>query len=135
MAKNAEKTAATKSRETKLSKKSVEELIAIILRKDETERNLSNQIKNLKSEINTLAGINKTLEKDKEDAEQSISIYQEKLKNLNNSIETIQTNAENDRNSLIVSIQGYIKDAAFWRKLFFTCGILWVILSLLIFLV
>jgi phage-related tail protein len=37
-----------KCRKTKLSKKSVEELISIILRKDDTERKLSNQVNNYK---------------------------------------------------------------------------------------
>lgn len=54
MAKDA-KTAATKSRETKLGKKTAEELIQIILRKDKTERNLNAQIVNLKSENNNLS--------------------------------------------------------------------------------
>lgn len=53
MAKNA-KEIAVKGRQTKLSKKSNEELISIILRKDETERKLSNQIVNLKAEVNSL---------------------------------------------------------------------------------
>lgn len=43
-----------KSRTTKLSKKTNNELIEIILRKDKTESNLSSQVKNLKAENNTL---------------------------------------------------------------------------------
>ena len=53
MTKNVESPAA-KSRQTKLSKKSSEELIQIILRKDKTEKNLSAQIINLKNEVNNL---------------------------------------------------------------------------------
>ena len=54
MAKNG-KTAAVKGRETKLNKKSNDELIQIILKKDKVERNLNNQIKSLKGEINSLS--------------------------------------------------------------------------------
>lgn len=46
--------AQAKGRQTKLSKKTNEELINIILRKDKTERLNSNQIKTLKAEINEL---------------------------------------------------------------------------------
>ena len=46
--------AQAKGRQTKLSKKTHDELIAIILRKDKTERLNANQIKNLKYEINNL---------------------------------------------------------------------------------
>lgn len=53
MTKNVESPAA-KSRQTKLSKKSAEELIQIILRKDKTEKSLSAQIINLKNEVNNL---------------------------------------------------------------------------------
>lgn len=49
-----EKTAALKSRQTKLLKKSKEELIEIILKKDKIEKNQVNQISNLKGEINSL---------------------------------------------------------------------------------
>lgn len=53
MAKNA-KDVAVKGRQTKLSKKTSEELIDIILRKDATERKLNAQIVNFKGEINNL---------------------------------------------------------------------------------
>ena len=49
-----EQSAALKSRQTKLLKKSKEELIEIILRKDKVEKNQVNQISNLKGEINSL---------------------------------------------------------------------------------
>lgn len=44
-----------KSRQTKLMKKSNEELIQIILKKDKIERNLNGQIANLKGEVNSLS--------------------------------------------------------------------------------
>ena len=49
-----EQTPAIKRRQTKLLKKSKEELIEVILRKDKIERNQVNQISNLKGEINSL---------------------------------------------------------------------------------
>lgn len=49
-----EQSAALKSRQTKLLKKSKEELIEIVLKKDKIEKNQVNQISNLKGEINSL---------------------------------------------------------------------------------
>ena len=49
-----EQSAALKSRQTKLLKKSKEELIEIVLRKDKIEKNQVKQISNLKGEMNSL---------------------------------------------------------------------------------
>ena len=49
-----ERSAALKGRQTKLLKKSKEELIEIVLKKDKIEKNQVNQISNLKGEINSL---------------------------------------------------------------------------------
>lgn len=49
-----EQNAALKARQTKLLKKSKEELIEVILRKDKIEKNQVKQISNLKGEINSL---------------------------------------------------------------------------------
>ena len=54
MANVKEKSAALKSRQTKLLKKSKEELIEIVLRKDKIAKNQVKQISNLKGEINSL---------------------------------------------------------------------------------
>lgn len=54
MANVKEQSAAFKSRQTKLLKKSKEELIEIVLRKDKIEKNQVNQISKLKGEINSL---------------------------------------------------------------------------------
>ena len=51
---NVKENAALKSRQTKLLKKSKDELIEVILRKDKIEKNQVNQISNLKGEINSL---------------------------------------------------------------------------------
>ena len=54
MANVKEQSAALKSRQTKLLKKSKEELIEVILRKDKVEKNQVKQSSNLKGEINSL---------------------------------------------------------------------------------
>ena len=54
MANVKEHSAALKSRKTNLLKKSKEELIEIVLKKDKIEKNQVNQISNLKGEINSL---------------------------------------------------------------------------------
>lgn len=54
MANVKEQSAALKSRQTKLLKKSKDELIEIILKKDKIEKNQVKQISNLKGEINYL---------------------------------------------------------------------------------
>ena len=51
---NVKENAALKSRQTKLLKKSKEELIEIVLKKDKVERNQVNQISKLKGEVNSL---------------------------------------------------------------------------------
>lgn len=60
--------AQAKGRQTKLSKKSSEELIDIILRKDKTERLNASTIKNLKTEINKLKESNSNLCRNVQDA-------------------------------------------------------------------
>ena len=53
MANVKEQSAAVKSRQTKLSKKTKEELIKIVLRKDQSEINQVRQISKLKEEVNS----------------------------------------------------------------------------------
>ena len=81
MAKNG-KTAAVKGRETKLNKKSNDELIQIILKKDKVERNLNNQIKSLKGEINALSTRVKNFDSDMEGTIQTIESYKDQVKTL-----------------------------------------------------
>ena len=66
MAKNAKELGQVKARQTKLGKKSVEELIQIILRKDATERKLNSNIVNLKAEVNSLTSRVNNFDKDQE---------------------------------------------------------------------
>lgn len=66
MAKNAKELGQVKARQTKLGKKSVEDLIQIILRKDATERKLNSNIVSLKSEVNALTSRVDNFDKDQE---------------------------------------------------------------------
>ena len=66
MAKNAKELGQVKARQTKLGKKSGEELIEIILRKDATERKLNSNIVNLKAEVNSLTSRVNNFDKDQE---------------------------------------------------------------------
>lgn len=78
MAKNAKESAQVKGRQTKLSKKSAEELIEIILRKDKTERNLNAQVVNLKAEVNSLTTRINNFDKDQEGNIKAISNWKKK---------------------------------------------------------
>ena len=64
-----ELSAAEKSRKTKLSKKSIEELVNIILRKDDVGRRKDNLIKALKINIQGLEKKNESLNNDIKNAE------------------------------------------------------------------
>lgn len=66
MAKNAKEISQVKARQTKLGKKSAEDLIQIILRKDATERKLNSTIVNLKAEVNSLTTRVNNFNKDQE---------------------------------------------------------------------
>lgn len=79
---------AIKCRQTKLEKKSHEELVQIILKKDNIERNLNKQIVNLKSEVNTLNTRIKGFEKDCAGDITIIETLHTEVKHLNESIRT-----------------------------------------------
>lgn len=84
-----EQSPALKSRQTKLFKKSKEELIEVILRKDKVEKNQVKQISNLKGEINSLQTKIKSLIADNngtiktlEDVKKNLSILDDRNKTL-----------------------------------------------------
>ena len=83
MANVKEQSAALKSRQTKLLKKSKEELIEIVLKKDKIEKNQVNQISNLKGEINSLQSRIKGFIADSEGDSNTIYELREKLANAN----------------------------------------------------
>lgn len=96
MAKNG-KTAAVKGRETKLNKKSNDELIQIILKKDKVERNLNNQIKSLKGEINALSTRIKNFDSDMEGTIQAIESYKDQVKTLQEKNDTLSIESKDNR--------------------------------------
>lgn len=98
MAKNG-KTAAVKGRETKLNKKSNDELIQIILKKDKVERNLNNQIKSLKGEINSLSTRVKNFDSNMEETIQAIEFYKDQVKTLQEKNNTLSIESK-DNSSL-----------------------------------
>lgn len=83
MANVKEQNASLKARQTKLLKKSKDELIEVILRKDKVERNQVNQISNLKGEINSLQSRIKGFIADSEGDNNTICELREKLANAN----------------------------------------------------
>lgn len=78
MANVKEQNASLKARQTKLLKKSKDELIDVILRKDKVERNQVNQISKLKGEINALQSRIKGFESDNEGNEKIIKELRER---------------------------------------------------------
>lgn len=96
MAKNA-KSAAVKGRETKLAKKSNEELIQIILRKDATERNLQTQVQNLKSEVNTLTTRVENFDKDMEGTNNALEAHKDRVATLMEQKATLQMEVEDTK--------------------------------------
>lgn len=96
MAKNG-KTAAVKGRETKLNKKSNDELIQIILKKDKIERNLNNQIKSLKGEVNALSNCVKNFDSDMEGTYQTLESYKDQVKTLNEKNDALKIEANDNR--------------------------------------
>ena len=65
-----------KGRQTKLSKKSSEELIEIILRKDDTERKLTSQLNSLKTEVST--------------KEEDAKVFESKFKNIKKNYDALK---------------------------------------------
>ena len=82
MAQKTKELSQVKARQTKLGKKSHDELIQIVLKKDKVERNLNNQIKSLKAEVNTLSTRVNNFDADMEGTCQSLESYKDKCKTL-----------------------------------------------------
>ena len=134
MANVKEQSAALKSRQTKLLKKSKEELIEIVLRKDKIEKNQVNQISNLKGEINSLNNEIKGFIADSEGDQKIIKELREsysKLEDLNKTLhENIAFNRSeleettNQFNKIIVETENKAKS---WANIAITLGIAFVI--------
>ena len=91
-----ELTSAEKSRVTKLSKKSSEELIDIIIRKDDVERRKDKLIACLKTNI---AGLENKISNIQEDLRNAEAEYVDILKK-NNTLATIAQNKQNELNDI-----------------------------------
>ena len=97
MTKEKELSSTDKRRRTTLRKKSVEELVGIILRKDDTERRLSKSIETFKKlqeindkRINTLQDSIDMSEEIQSNQEKTIAALNATIVNKNKSIETIE---------------------------------------------
>ena len=134
MANVKEQSAALKGRQTKLLKKSKEELIEIVLRKDKIEKNQVNQISNLKGEINSLNSRIKGFIADSEGDQKIIKELREscsKLEDLNKTLhENIAFNRSeleettNQFNKIIIETENKAKS---WANIAITLGIAFII--------
>ena len=95
-----EKSVALKSRQTKLLKKSKEELIEVILRKDKIEKNQVKQISNLKGEINSLNSEIKGFIADSEGDQKIIKELRESCSKLEDLNKTLHENIAFNRSEL-----------------------------------
>ena len=129
-----EQSAALKSRQTKLLKKSKEELIEIVLKKDKIEKNQVNQISNLKGEINSLNSRIKGFIDDSEGDQKTIKELKDncyKLKDLNKTLHEIIDSRDieleettNKFNRLILEKETKAKS---WANIAITLGVAFII--------
>ena len=97
---NIKENAALKSRQTKLLKKSKDELIEVILRKDKIEKNQVKQISNLKGEINSLNSEIKGFIADSEGDQKIIKELRESCSKLEDLNKTLHENIAFNRSEL-----------------------------------
>ena len=129
-----EQSPALKRRQTKLLKKSKEELIEVILRKDKIEKNQVKQISNLKGEINSLnARINSFIADNKgaQETIKELKAYCSKLEDLNKTLhENIAFSnskleeTDNKLNKIIVEKENKAKS---WANIAITLGVAFII--------
>ena len=134
MANVKEQSAALKSRQTKLLKKSKEELIEVILRKDKIEKNQVKQISNLKGEINSLNSRINGFIADSEGDQETIkrlrecnSKYEDINKTLHEVINSKSVELEETDNKLNKIIVEKETKAKSWANIAITLGIAFVI--------
>lgn len=131
---NVKENAALKSRQTKLLKKSKEELIEVILRKDKIEKNQVKQISNLKGEINSLNSRIKDFIADSEGDKKTIRKLRDNYSKLEDANQTLHENIDskcieleettNKLNKIIVEKETKAKS---WANIAITLGIAFVI--------
>ena len=134
MANVKEQSAALKSRQTKLLKKSKEELIEIVLRKDKIEKNQVKQISNLKGEINSLNSRINGFIADSEGDQETIKGLREcnsKYEDINKTLyEVINSKSveleetDNKLNKIIVEKETKAKS---WANIAITLGVAFII--------
>ena len=134
MANVKEQSAALKSRQTKLLKKSKEELIEVILRKDKIEKNQVKQISNLKGEINSLNSRINGFIADSEGDQETIKGLREcysKSEDINKTLHEVINSKSveleettNKLNKIIVEKENKAKS---WANIAITLGIAFVI--------
>ena len=129
-----EQSAALKSRQTKLLKKSKEELIEIVLKKDKIEKNQVNQISNLKGEINSLSSRIKGFVADNDGNEEKIKelrndniFLKDRNSSLNEKINAKSIEIEETTNTLNKIIAEKEKKAKSWSNIAITLGIAFII--------
>lgn len=134
MANVKEQNASLKARQTKLLKKTKDELVEVILRKDKVERNQVKQISNLKGEINSLNGRIKGFVADSEGDQKTIKElrdYYSKLKDINQTLhENIDSKCielEETTNKLNKIIAEKENKAKSWANIAITLGIAFII--------
>ena len=138
MANVKEQNAALKGRQTKLLKKSKEELIEVILRKDKVERNQVNQISKLKGEVNSLQSRIKGYIADNDGNEEKIKELRNDnifLKDRNDSLnekinaKSIEIEELTDKfNKIIAETE---KKAKSWANIAITSSIAFIIISII----
>ena len=134
MANAKEQSAALKSRQTKLLKKSKEELIEIVLRKDKIEKNQVKQISNLKGEINSLNSRINGFISDSEGDQKTIkelrdnySKFEDINKTLHEIINSKSVELEETTNKLNKIIVEKENKAKSWANIAITLGIAFII--------
>lgn len=130
MANVKEQNASLKARQTKLLKKTKDELIEVVLRKDKVERNQVNQISKLKGEINSLQSRIKGYIADNEGNEEKIKelrndniFLKDRNSSLNEKINTksIEIEELTDKfNKIIVEKENKAKS---WANIAITLGV------------
>ena len=127
MANVKEQSAALKSRQTKLLKKSKEELIEVILRKDKIEKNQVKQISNLKGEINSLNNrINSFITNNETLKKKNASLEDLKI-SLHEHINSKSIELEETTDKLNKIIAETEKKAQYWANLAITLSIAFII--------
>ena len=127
MANVKEQSAALKSRQTKLLKKSKEELVEIVLRKDKIEKNQVKQISNLKGEINSLNSRIKGFIEDSEGDQKIIKELKDLNKTLHENIDFHYSKLEETTNKFNKIIAEKEKKAKSWSDIAITSSIAFII--------